>query len=156
MREGVNWSRWATGVLASTWSGGPPAAFATAWSTGIPLLDRRVLELALSLPTEQYRRGPSSRWLMRHALALDAVLPPEVCWHESKSDPARFNAASDAFLGALPSIRRELAARAVPPGRARYVDMPRLVERLEDPALSRSRKRRSWPGLAVALSFLDF
>ena len=119
-----------------------------------PLLDRRVLELALSLPPEQFRRGPSSRWLMRHALALDAVLPPEVCWHESKGNPARFNAASDAFLGALPSIRRELAARAVPPGRARYVDMPRLVECLEDPALS--RRRRSWSGLAATLSFLDF
>ena len=91
---------------------------------------------------------------MRHALALDAVLPPEVCWHESKSDPARFNAASDAFLGALPSIRRELAARAVPPGRARYVDMPRLVERLEDPALSGGG--RSWSGIGRTLSFLDF
>ena len=119
-----------------------------------PLLDRRVLELALSLPPEQFRRGPSSRWLMRHALALDAVLPPEVCWHESKSDPARFDAASGAFLGALPSIRRELAARAVPPSRARYVDMPRLVERLEDPALS--RRRRSWSGIGRTLSFLDF
>ena len=107
-----------------------------------PLLDRRVLELALSLPPEQFRRGSSSRWLMRHALALGAVLPPEVCWHESKSDPARFDAASGAFLEALPSIRRELAARAVPPDRARYIDMPRLVERLEDPALSGRRRRR--------------
>ena len=54
-----------------------------------PLLDRRVLELALSLPPEQFRRGPTTRYLMRHALDLKAVLPSDVCWNESKSCPAR-------------------------------------------------------------------
>ena len=120
-----------------------------------PLLDRRMLEFASSLPPEQFRRGPSTRWLMRHALDLGAVLPSAVCRHESKKDPVRAAASSRAFLGALPSIRRELAAaRATPPGRARYVDMPRLVEHLEDPALS--GKHRVWSGLGRALSILDF
>ena len=53
-----------------------------------PLLDRRVLEFALSLPAEQYRRGRWSRWLMRRA--LDPVLPREVCWNPSKEDAGRF------------------------------------------------------------------
>ena len=59
-----------------------------------PLLDRRLLELALGLPPGQFRRGRWGRWLMRHALgachagssircfpAEGPVLPPEVCWN---------------------------------------------------------------------------
>ena len=60
-----------------------------------PLLDRRVLELALGLPPEQYRRGRWSRWLMRRA--LDPVLPTEVCWNTEKRDPARFQSAPRAL-----------------------------------------------------------
>ena len=96
-----------------------------------PLLDRRVLELALSLPPEQFRRGPTTRYLMRHALDLKAVLPPAVCWNESKSEPARRDAVIAANIEALASMRQRLAARAAPPHRARYVDMPRLVEWLD-------------------------
>ena len=32
-------------------------------------VDRRVLEFALGLPPDQFRRRPWSRWLMRHALS---------------------------------------------------------------------------------------
>ena len=118
-----------------------------------PLLDRRVLELALSLPPEQFRRGPTTRYLMRHALDLKAVLPPDVCWHEWKSDPARQDALFAAWLEALPSIRQRLAVRAVPPHRARYVDLPRLLEWLAPTALG-ERTIRS--GIPNALHFLDW
>ena len=37
----------------------------------------------------------------------------------------------DTFAGARPALRRILAARADPPSRACYVDMPRLLERLD-------------------------
>ena len=113
-----------------------------------PLLDRRLLEFALGLPPEQFRHGEESRLLMRNAMC--AVLPPEVCWHRSKSDPARSDAMVDAFCAALPAIRAQLAAR--PPQRAGYVDMPSLWKCLEDPAEFRAR-----PGPVVrALSLLDF
>ena len=82
-----------------------------------PLLDRRVLELALSLPPEQFTRGPTTRYLMRHALDLKAVLPPAVCWHESKLGPACVDALFTARLEALPSIRQRLAVRAAPAAR---------------------------------------
>ena len=118
-----------------------------------PLLDRRVLELALSLPPEQFIRGPTTRYLMRHALDLKAVLPPAVCWHESKLDPARLDALFAAWLEALPSIRRRLAVRAAPPHRARYVDVPRLLEWLAPAALG-ERTIRS--GIPNALHFLDW
>ena len=119
-----------------------------------PLLDRRVLELALSLPPEQFRRGPWGRWLMRHALDRDAVLPSDVCWRRLKAPLTSLTFSSDTLIEALASAGRELAARAPPPGRARYIDMPRLIEHLEDPALSGNRRFRS--GLTRALWLLDF
>ena len=127
-----------------------------------PLLDRRLLEFALSLPPEQFSRGRWDRWLMRYALSGGAgrsfaespVLPADVCWNAAKTDPARFDAMIDAVAEALPEIGRGLAARSAPPSRARYIDMPRLLERL-DAAHVRRKKPRLAPMLN-ALQFLDF
>ena len=116
-----------------------------------PLLDRRLLEFALGLPPEQFRRGRRSRRMMRHALAR--VLPPEVRRHSSKEDPVRFTSMRDAFAGALPVVRRMLEARTDPPSRARYIDMPRLLERL---CADRFRARPQVAPVRVALQFLDF
>ena len=116
-----------------------------------PLLDRRVLEFALGLPPEQFRHGKLGRWLMRRA--FDPVLPPEVCRHTSKNDPARVEAMDDAFAEALPMVRRELAARTVPPYRARYIDMPRLLERLDT---DRYRAAPRFSPILNALQILDF
>ena len=116
-----------------------------------PLLDRRVLEFALGLPPEQFRHGKLGRWLMRRA--FDPVLPHEVCWNPGKGDPARIETMDDAFAEALPTVRRELAARAVPPSRARYIDMPRLLERLD---ADRYRAAPRLSPILNALQILDF
>ena len=115
-----------------------------------PLLDRRLLELALSLPPEQFRRPGHNRWLMRHALR--PVLPPEVRRNRDKTDPARFEPLMDAIAEALPALRGRIAGRT--PSRARYVDVPGLLEHL-DPARFRVGPPRPAPLLA-ALQFLDF
>lgn len=115
-----------------------------------PLLDRRVLEFALSLPPEQYRRGRWSRWLMRRT--LDAVLPPEVCWNPSKRDPVRVERFLDACEEALPTVRRMIEERGELP-RSRYLDLPRLLEHM-DPERWRTRGRRA--PVLNALRFLDF
>ena len=94
-----------------------------------PLLDRRLLAFALSLPPEQFRRGRWTRWLMRHAMGT--VLPPDICWNPEKADPARLEPLLDAFHEALPLLRQLLADKAELPSRAQYVDMPRLLARLE-------------------------
>ena len=126
-----------------------------------PLLDRRLLEFALSLPPEQFSRGRWDRWLMRYALSGGAgrsfaespVLPADVCWNAGKEDPARSDAMRDAIAEALPVIGRELAARPAPPSRARYVDVPRLLERLDS---ARFRQRRRFAPALNALQLLDF
>ena len=113
-----------------------------------PLLDRRLLEFALGLPPEQFRRGRWGRWLFRHGLRT--VLPAAVCWNRSKTDPARSEAMTNAVAEAFPAVRRLLAAQ--PPSRAGYVDMPRLLERLD------AEQFRSQPEGPVirALQFIDF
>ena len=116
-----------------------------------PLLDRRLLEFALGLPPEQFRRGRWGRWLMRHALR-DA-LPASVCWHPSKREVARAGPADPVLAGVLAAVRRQLAVRADPPSRARYVDMPRLLRHLDARGPGPIRQ----PGkLQTALQFLDW
>ena len=116
-----------------------------------PLLDRRVLGFALGLPAEQFRRGQWTRWLMCYALR--SVLLPEICWNSCKDDPARLEPLLDAFAEALPVVRRMLDARAKPPSRTRYVDLPRLRERLD---ADRFRANPQFAPLANALQFLNF
>ncbi len=115
-----------------------------------PLLDRRVLEFATGLPPDQFRRGGYNRWLMRHALR--SVLPPEVCWNRSKSDPARTEPLLHTIGEALSIVERDLVAQTPPP-RARYVDIPRLLTRMDTDRLS--AKPRFAPVLK-ALQLLDF
>ena len=116
-----------------------------------PLLDRRVLEFALGLPAEQYRRGPWSRWLMRRA--FDPVLPPEVCWNADKGGRARRGPLRDSVVEALTDVRGLIEDRPAPPTRGRYLDLPRLLEEL-DPERSRNNRRRA--PVLNALRFLDF
>ena len=87
-----------------------------------PLLDRRVLEFALGLPAEQFRRAGQGRWLMRYSLR--SLLPAEVWGNRDKSDPSRSRARRHAVSGALSVVRGILDSRLAPPSRARYIDMP--------------------------------
>ena len=114
-----------------------------------PLLDRRLLEFALSLPPDQFRRPGYNRWLMRHGLRR--VLPPAVCWNRSKDDPARVEPVVEAIAAALPAVRRRLAGHT--PSRAPYVDMPGLLEYLD---ADRHRAAPRFAPLRAALQFLDF
>ena len=114
-----------------------------------PLLDRRLLEFALSLPPEQFRRPGQNRWLMRHGLRC--VLPPEVCRQRSKADPARSEPLEDAIAEALPAVRRRIIDGA--PSRTPYIDMPALLDRLDT---DRFPATAQFGPLRAALQFLDF
>ena len=116
-----------------------------------PLLDRRLLEFALGLPTEQFLRGKWTRWLMRHALR--DILPPSICWNRSKRDPARYDAVFNALVEALPLAQCLLEDRTTPPGRAQYIDLPRLLERLD---AERFRAQPHTASIHCTLQLLDF
>ena len=136
------------GHLAERMEGWAASGAARGIEYRYPLLDRRLLEFALSLPPEQFRRGRWGRWLFRHG--CEPLLPAEVCWNRRKADPARSEPLQDAFIKALPAIRRRLAERT--PARAGYVAMPRLLEGLD---AARFRARPELGPMMRALQFLD-
>ena len=92
-----------------------------------PLLDRRLLEFALGLPPEQFWRGNTGRWLMRHA--AQSLLPPDCCRRLTKDDARLMLDISDE-TEVLFVIRRALEAGSAAMTRTRYVDMPRLLASL--------------------------
>ena len=150
-------TRWRMGLLLMRLEGWAARGAHYGLEYRYPLLDRRLLEFALGLPPEQFKRPAATRWLMRHALSAGvqapSVLPPQVCWHRSKAEPTLFEALNRSFTEALLSIRQEIAA-SPPPSRARYIDVQRLLECLD---LSRFEGGRI-PFLEIsnAISFLDF
>lgn len=118
-----------------------------------PLLDKRLLEFALGLPTEQFRHGLWRRWIMRWALR--DTLPIEVAWNQHKGEAMRRKNLFKIYEGARPALRQELAHAT--PSRARFVDMPRLRHRLrDDQSLRDSNVMHPRAALHNALQFLDF
>ena len=116
-----------------------------------PLLDRRLMEFAYALPPGQFLRGKLNRWIFRYA--MDPILPPAVCWNTNKFEQSRVDALGRLLISAFGSIADELAARSAPPSRARYIDMPRLMQ---DLARARAGETRGLSHRRIALQFLDF
>ena len=107
-----------------------------------PLLDRRLLEFALGLPSEQFRRGKWSRWLMRHA--GQSLLPRDVCWRLAKADAHLiFDPYDDVYEEeVLPALLQALEAGAASSTRTQYVDMPRLLASLRAGGVASPREER--------------
>lgn len=117
-----------------------------------PLLDKRIVEFALGLPPELFRRGLWNRWLMRKAAAR--MLPKAVAWNPSKDDPSRLEVLRSASKEAMAQIGQQLRTQTVSPSRAIYLDMPRLLADLSPDALAKGKGRLE--KLWQALLFLDF
>ena len=116
-----------------------------------PMLDRRLLEFVVGLPSEQLVHGRWKRWLMRRA--MEGILPAALRWHEDKHDPLRVEQGKSVIRQTLGLIGRQLAAAPDLPTRAQYVDMPRLMQQLRPESL----KERSRLGyLLKTVQFLDF
>ena len=150
MRQALLWHL-SNGALAERIEGWAAGGAQHGIEYRYPLLDRRLLEFVLGLPPEQFLRGQWNRWLMRRALR--GALPASILWNRSKSDPARYDPMFDAFANALPLVRQLLEERTAPPSRAQYVDLPRLLERLD---ADRFRAEPRWAAIQAALQFLDF
>ena len=52
-----------------------------------PLLDRRILDFALGIPDNLFRRQTHKRWLMRQT--LKGMIPDKLRWYTDKSEPSR-------------------------------------------------------------------
>ncbi|CAO1650766.1 hypothetical protein NYA22BAC_00943 [Parasphingorhabdus sp. NYA22] len=116
-----------------------------------PLLDRRVLDFALGVPSRLFRKGGVNRWLMRSAVA--PLLPREITWNQSKLELGRVeylvNAANQMlpdFISALGPLRHDSA-------RDEWFDMGAIRNRLREGLPLHKPKASSLFG---ALQLLDW
>lgn len=86
-----------------------------------PLLDRRIVEFALSIPDFLYFQKGWKRYLYR--TAMEGILPDNVRWHKVKEDPAMVAQSRQVHKAAAPALRDDLRARAANP----FVDVEKLI-----------------------------
>lgn len=86
-----------------------------------PMLDRRMIEFALSLPEDAYFRDGWKRWLFR--TATEGIVPDEVRWYPHKQDVALVHRLNQLAKPAHELIQARLRARSQNP----YVDVERLI-----------------------------
>ena len=93
-----------------------------------PTADRRVMELCLSIPEEQFLRNGEPRALIRRAMA--GILPPEILAERRKGlQSADWHLG---FTAARPEMLREIERLEASPMARRCLDLPRLRRTLED------------------------
>lgn len=73
-----------------------------------PLLDKRLVELCLQLPPEQYSRPEWKRYLFR--LTMAGILPDEVCWNRSKGEPAKSQASNMVIRAGKEKLKNMITA----------------------------------------------
>ena len=107
-----------------------------------PLLDRRLLEYALGLPIEQFRRGKTNRYVMRNAVST--ILPEDIAWNPDKSEPVRV----ERYIGALTKAMDEIGALPAftepNPVTEKFVDMSRVEAALHAGTQAIPGKRPPW------------
>ncbi|PYS74616.1 MAG: hypothetical protein DMF69_01365 [Acidobacteria bacterium] len=116
-----------------------------------PMLDRRLMEFVAGLPAEQFVRGKWKRWIMRKT--TEGILPPDVCWQPDKAEPVRIKQGKEAVSEALNMALEEIKSKTDLPARARYLDMTRLLKRIENEPFPTNPQTA---GLTRAVQFLDF
>jgi asparagine synthase (glutamine-hydrolysing) len=90
-----------------------------------PLLDRRLVEFALSIPDYLFFKNGWKRYLYRTAMA--GILPDSLRWQKVKEDPAMFTELRSARQEAAGQLRADLLARAANP----YIDIVQLQDALD-------------------------
>lgn len=120
-----------------------------------PLLDRRLVEFALSIPEELFFKHGWKRYLFRTAMA--GILPDEVRWHKVKADPAMVKHVKQVTEAADNRVRAALAERAD----NLFVDVEQLIAAKEAAARAaedgsvQARRRRASVERGQWLAFVD-
>lgn len=87
-----------------------------------PLLDRRIVEFALSIPDFFFFKDGWKRYLYR--TAMQGILPDEVRWHKIKEDPAMAEQVRQVHKTARPALDEQLRARCA----NRFIDVNALLQ----------------------------
>lgn len=90
-----------------------------------PLLDKRLVDFALSIPDYLFFKDGWMRYLYRTAMA--GILPDRLRWSKTKFEPARFEKHVFTLTSVKESVRALLLTRADNP----WVDIYRLLETMD-------------------------
>ena len=111
-----------------------------------PLLDRRIVEFALSIPDYFFFKNGWKRYLYRNAMA--GILPDSLRWNKKKEDPALFSMVGSVRKNGEELMKKELMSRAD----NRYIDIERLqlalnseqgyLDALTNNSLTQAQRRR--------------
>lgn len=95
-----------------------------------PLLDRRLIEFALSVPGRLYHGAEMKRNLMRQIMR--GLVPDRIRLRTDKDEPARFANSINANAAFAPELQRMLKAAKLSPQRTRILDIPKVEGALEE------------------------
>lgn len=93
-----------------------------------PLLDRRLIEFALSIPDHLYFKNGWKRWLYR--TAMEGILPDQVRWFPHKTDRSMMRWMNQVVAGSRDRRHAALRERSANP----FVDVDRLLASQPDTA----------------------
>ena len=113
-----------------------------------PMLDKRVLEFALSVPVELFWQRNVRRWLFREM--MQGVLPDNVRMNHVKFEPVRAGAIMDVVTPALRQAGHIIEQKN-DFERAHLIDLDRLTMRLRD-----HKEGQGFAHLRLAVQLLDW
>ncbi len=90
-----------------------------------PLLDKRLVEFALSIPDYMFLKNGWKRYLYR--TAMKGILPENVAWHKRKEDPAMAAGGRSVHQEVAEQLKASVQARADNP----YVDIEQMNAAVE-------------------------
>ncbi|MHC3994486.1 asparagine synthase-related protein [Thiomicrolovo sp. ZZH C-3] len=106
------------------------SAFENRLEYSFPLLDRRIVEFALSLPAELYYREDQTRFLFRQAVA--GLLPKEICFGSFKYEPNRIKRILESEKESFTYLFKVFSANEGCDRNSPYIDSAKLLEGMEN------------------------
>lgn len=95
-----------------------------------PLLDKRIVEFALAIPSDLYREKEHGRYLFRKT--VENILPPEICWNVSKSEPRRVDLLYQLMFEAQDLWCKAVDGKCTTSGTGETINLDSIISNIQD------------------------
>ena len=119
-----------------------------------PMLDRRLIEFALGVPSHVYIEGKQKRNLMRQA--VKELIPEEIRLRSDKTETARSARSLEVLKNSASLILKKLEANEIHEDRLKYLNLEKITEDVEKMGRGEKVKfGRLLPALSMLLKQVD-